>query len=96
MTADRRQRVVLREISDALAVPLIIADITASSGRYNLAKGAVGMVTGIGAALSTTAIGYLAQWFGFTAGLLVLAAVAACGFVFMFLLLKESRPAEDE
>ncbi len=59
--------------------PLIIADVTAGSGRYNLAQGAVGMTTGIGAALSTTAIGYIAQWFGFTAGLLVLAAVASGG-----------------
>lgn len=71
--------------------PLIIADVTAGSGRYNLAQGAVGMTTGIGAALSTTAIGYLAQWFGFTAGLLVLAAVAAAGFVFTSMLLRESR-----
>jgi MFS family permease len=74
--------------------PLIIADVTAGSGRYNLAQGAVGMTTGIGAALSTTAIGYLAQWYGFTAGLLVLAAAAAAGFVFIVLLLKESRPAD--
>ena len=74
--------------------PLIIADVTAGSGRYNLAQGAVGMTTGIGAALSTTAIGYITQWFGFTAGLLVLAAVAVCGFVFIVLLLRESRPAE--
>lgn len=75
--------------------PLIIADVTAGSGRYNLAQGAAGMATGIGAALSTTAIGYIAQWFGFTAGLLVLAVVAASGLVFIALLLKESRPAED-
>ena len=75
--------------------PLIIADVTAGSGRYNLAQGAVGMTTGIGAALSTTAVGYIAQWFGFTAGLLVLAVVAAAGFVFITLLLRESRPAQD-
>ncbi len=74
--------------------PLIIADVTAGSGRYNLAQGAVGMTTGIGAAVSTTAIGYLAQAFGFTAGLLVLAAVAAAGFVFIVMLLRESRPSD--
>jgi MFS family permease len=73
--------------------PLIIADVTAGSGRYNLAQGAVGMATGIGAALSTTAVGYITQWFGFTAGLLVLAAVAAVGFVFVALLLRESKDA---
>ena len=56
---------------DAAAIgilgPLIIADVTAGSGRYNLAQGAVGMATGIGAALSTTAAGFTAQWLGFTA-----------------------------
>ena len=70
-----------------------IAFVTAGSGRYNLAQGAVGMTTGIGAALSTPAIGYIAQWFGFTAGLLVLAAVASAGIVFIQLLLRESRLA---
>lgn len=72
--------------------PLITADVTAGSGRYNLAQGAVGMTSGIGAALSTTAIGYLAQGFGFTVGLLVLAGVAAAGFVFITMLLRESSP----
>ncbi len=75
-----------------ILTPLIIADVTAGSGRYNLAQGAVGMATGAGAALSTTAVGFVAQWFGFTTGLLVLAAVAAIGFVFTTLLLRESRP----
>ncbi len=73
--------------------PLIIADVTAGSGRYNLAQGAVGMATGVGAALSTTAVGFIEQWFGFTVGLLVLAAVAAAGFMFVALLLRESKDA---
>ncbi len=73
--------------------PLIIADVTAGSGRYNLAQGAVGMATGVGAALSTTAIGFISEWFGFTVGLLALAAVAAAGFVFVALLLRESKDA---
>jgi len=73
--------------------PLIIADVTAGSGRYNLAQGAVGMATGTGAALSTTATGFIAQWFGFTVGLLVLAAVAVAGSVFVALLLRESKDA---
>ncbi len=74
--------------------PLIVADLTAGSGRYNLAQGALGMGTGIGAALSTTAIGYIAQWFGFTAGLLTLAAVAAGAFAYVLTLFRESRPAD--
>lgn len=83
---------------DALVIgiltPLIIADVTAGSGRYNLAQGAVGMATAVGAAVSTTAVGYVAQWFGFTAGLLVLAGVAVAAFAFVLLLFRESRPQD--
>ncbi len=71
--------------------PLVVADLTAGSGRYNLAQGAVGMATGVGAAISTTAVGYVAQWFGFDAGLLLLAAVAAIGILFVAVFLRESR-----
>ena len=78
-----------------ILTPLIISDLTAGSGRYNLAQGAVGMASGIGAALSTTAVGYAAQWFGFTAALLSLAAVAAVAFAFTVLLLRESKPDEE-
>ena len=75
-----------------ILTPLVIADITQGSGRYNLAQGAIGMATGAGAAISTTAVGYLAQWLGFNAGLLVLAAVATLGVCFVWLLLPETRP----
>ena len=73
--------------------PLIIADVTVSSGRYNLAQGAVYLATGIGAAISTTAVGFIAQWLGFTASLLVLAAISTATFVFVTLLLRESKDA---
>ncbi|NPD68979.1 hypothetical protein HPQ61_19860 [Acetobacteraceae bacterium] len=72
--------------------PLIIAEVTAGIGRYNLAQGKVDMATGIVAALSMTAVGYITQWwFGFTVRLLVLAVVA--GFVFVAPLLRESNDA---
>jgi len=38
-------------------VPLIVADITRGSGRFNSALGVVGMIAGIGAATSTTLAG---------------------------------------
>lgn len=78
-----------------ILTPLVIADVTQGSGRYNLAQGAVGMATGVGAALSTTAVGYIAQWLGFDAGLLVLAAVAALGVGVVWLLLPETRPQPE-
>lgn len=75
-----------------ILTPLVIAELTAGSSRYNLAQGAIGIASGIGAALRTTAVGYIAQWFGFDAGLLVLASLAAAAFVVVLTLLRESRP----
>ncbi len=50
-------------------MPLIVADVTRGTGRYNLAQGAVGTATGLGAAASTSAISYVGQFFGYTAGI---------------------------
>jgi MFS family permease len=46
---------------------LVIADVTSGSGRFNLAQGIVGTVSGIGASLSTTLFGLVAVSFGRTA-----------------------------
>jgi MFS family permease len=66
-----------------ILTPLIIADITKGSGRFNLGQGIVGTIGGIGAAVSTTFSGYVAQGYGNAAGFCVimavgLAAVAVC------------------
>lgn len=74
-----------------LLTPLVVADVTAGSGRYNLAQGAVGIATGLGAAVSTVAVGYAAQWFGYTAGLCMLATAAAVGFAVVLLMVRETR-----
>jgi MFS family permease len=63
--------------------PLIVADIATGSGRFNLAQGILGTFSGIGAALSTTLSGYVAQTFGDATGFcsivgVALAAVAIC------------------
>ncbi|HEX5327967.1 MAG TPA: MFS transporter, partial [Acetobacteraceae bacterium] len=62
-----------------ILTPLIVADLTARTGRYNFSLGAVGMIAGVGATVSTTAIGFLAERLGFTVGFLALAVVAALG-----------------
>ena len=74
-----------------LLTPLVVADVVAGSGRYNLAQGAVGIATGLGAAVSMTAVGYVAQWFSYTVGLYTLAVAAAVGFAVVLLLLRETR-----
>lgn len=60
-------------------VPLIVADLTRQAGNYALAQGVVGTAVGIGAALSTSIGGLLADRLGTKPafiGLAILAAVA--------------------
>jgi MFS family permease len=54
---------------------LIIADLTTGTGRLNLALGFAGAASGVGASLSTSIFGIVAQRFGYTAGLLGITAV---------------------
>jgi hypothetical protein len=52
---------------------LIITDLTTGTGRFNLAQGAVGTITGIAAAMSTTVMGFIASQSGDAVGFLVMA-----------------------
>ncbi len=47
---------------------LVITDLTAGTGRFNLAQGIVGAVTGIAASVSTLATGFLFQGVGSAGG----------------------------
>jgi predicted MFS family arabinose efflux permease len=76
-------------------LPLIVADITRGTGRFNLGLGIVGSAVGIGAALSTTLAGYTIDHFGSTAAFLSLASLAAGGLGLVWLLLPETRPNAD-
>ena len=51
---------------------IVITDLTADTGRFNLAQGAVGAASGIAASLSTLATGYLFQGLAGSAGFLSL------------------------
>jgi MFS family permease len=73
---------------------LVITDLTAGTGRFNLAQGAVGAVSGLAAALSTLATGYLFQGFSQTSGFIVIAAVAAGATGLLWLFLSETRPTD--
>jgi MFS family permease len=76
-------------------LPLIVADITRGTGRFNLGLGIVGSAVGIGAALSTTLAGYTIDHFGSTAAFLALASLAAGGLGLVWLLLPETRPSAE-
>lgn len=73
-----------------ILTPLLVADCTRNTGLYNFTLGAVGMFSGIGAAVSTVTTGVIAQAFGFTTAFLVLTGVAVGGVVVIGLLFPET------
>jgi MFS family permease len=70
---------------------LIIADLTNGTGRFNLAQGLVGTVSGIGASISTSIIGIVTQRFGDTAGLLIVTAVGLMAVAIAFTFMPETK-----
>ena len=74
-----------------VALPLVVADITRGTGRFNLGLGIVGSAVGIGAALSTTLAGYASDHFGSSVAFFSLAFIAGCGLA-LVCLLPETRP----
>ena len=75
-----------------VVLPLVVADITRGTGRFNLGLGIVGSAVGIGAALSTTLAGYAIDRFGSSVAFFSLALIAGCGLGLVWLLLPETRP----
>jgi MFS family permease len=75
---------------------IIIADLTAGTGRFNLAVGAVGALNGIAAAISTSTTGFLFQHFGAHVGFLPLAAVGVAATALVWVFLSETKPEKYE
>ena len=71
--------------------PLIVADLTRGTGHFNLAQGGVITAQGIGAALSTSLAGLVVVHAGFSAAFLVLAGIAASGFLLYFFAMPETQ-----
>ena len=72
-------------------IPLTIADVTRGSGRFGLAQGVVGTAMGVGAALSTTLSGYLADTFNSRYAFMALASVAVVGLLGLLAVMPETR-----
>jgi Na+/melibiose symporter-like transporter len=70
--------------------PVIVADLTRNSGRFNVTQGAVITAQGIGAALSTTLAGLVVVKAGYGAAFLTLGAVAGIGFAVCWFALRET------
>ncbi|KQM90008.1 MFS transporter [Sphingomonas sp. Leaf22] len=71
--------------------PVIVADLTRGSGRFNVSQGVVSSIFGLGAALSATLAGSIIVWAGYSAGFLTLAAIAAIGFVLYLTAMPETH-----
>lgn len=76
--------------------PLVIADMTSGTGRFNLAQGIVGTVSGIGASLSTTLFGVVAVSFGRTGVFVSIASVGLLAALTLWLLMPETRPSTEQ
>jgi MFS family permease len=77
----------------AVLFPLIIADVTIGTGKFNVALGLVGSAMGIGAALSPTMAGYAFDHFGGPIAFLGLAVIAAAGLLIVLFMMPETRPS---
>ncbi len=75
-------------------VPLVVSDVTRGTGRFNLALGAVGTAMGIGAALSTSLAGIMADHLGSHSAFLGLAIVGLAGFALLAFIMPETRRIE--
>jgi MFS family permease len=72
-------------------VPLILVDLTRGTGRFNMAQGLIGTMTGIGAAASTSLGGYLTDYFGGPVAFLGLGAVATIALASALIFMPETR-----
>lgn len=75
--------------------PLVVADVVAGTGQYNLALGAVMTVQGAGAALSTGAAGWIVDHFGYNAAFASSACAALAALAVLHRCVPETRPANE-
>ena len=79
-----------------ILVPLVVSDVAARSGRFNLALGAVGFAIGIGSTVSTSAAGWVSDHYGMRFAFYFLAATGVAALLLAVLAMPETRPDADE
>jgi len=70
--------------------PLVLADLMRGTGRYNVARGMVATIQGIGASVSNTVAGLIVVWSGYNLAFAVLAAVALVALILLVTLMPET------
>jgi MFS family permease len=73
---------------------LVITDLTAGTGRFNVAQGVIGMLTGAAAGLSGATIGFIATGFGDLPAFLTMGTIAFASAALLWVFLPETKPAE--
>jgi MFS family permease len=73
---------------------IVITDLTAGTGRFNLAVGMIGALSGIAASISTGTTGFLFQALGPRIGYLPLAGIALAATGLLWAFLSETKPAK--
>jgi MFS family permease len=79
-----------------ILVPLVVSDVAARSGHFNLSLGAVGFAIGIGSTVSTSAAGWVADHFGMRHAFYFLASVGLAAVLLAVFAMPETRPEADE
>jgi MFS family permease len=72
---------------------LVIADLTKGTGRFNLAQGLVGTVSGVGASLSTSISALFVKRFGQTAGSASVMTVTLLAVAIRWVFMPETKPS---
>jgi MFS family permease len=75
-----------------IMVPLIVSDVAARSGHFNLSLGAVGFAIGIGSTVSTSAAGWVADRFGMKFAFYFLAGIGLAAALLATFAMPETRP----
>ncbi len=73
-------------------LPLIAADLTRGTGRFNLCMGAIGLGVGVGATLSTAMAGGIAGRYGNSLAFLSLTLAGTIAVLMVVLTMPETRP----
>lgn len=74
---------------------VVITDLTAGTGRFNLARGASGSLVGLAASASTVTTGFVFEVFGRVACFAIIAVVACAATGMLWLFLSETKPRDD-
>ena len=77
-------------------LPLIAADITRGTSHFNLCLGALGLAVSLGAAISTTLGGWIADALGVRWAFAILALVGALATLVLWLVMPETRRSDSE